>query len=178
VGDGKDYADKERQVPLRLDASGAYLVIARGGDLHASGLVLVTPMKLEVQEDAASGRVRVNVLDRAGGKYLRGVHVKVVGSANDDFRAGETDLRGIFVADGVRGTATVIARDSKGDFAFYRGQTALGKVEKRGVPAPATVDYLENISTSNTTLQDARLGGQMKLYKQSAKGVQVEMMMH
>ena len=47
----------------RSKEEGAYLVVCRGDDLHASGLVLVTPLAVEVQEDAASGRVRTTVKD-------------------------------------------------------------------------------------------------------------------
>ena len=48
---------------LDLEGEGAYLVICRGDDLFSSGLVLITPLDIEVQEDAVSGRVRVNVRD-------------------------------------------------------------------------------------------------------------------
>ncbi|KKL59215.1 hypothetical protein LCGC14_2217580, partial [marine sediment metagenome] len=56
LGDGKDYVDKEKVARLALKDEGAYLVICRGDDLFASGLVLVTPLKIEVQEDVTSGR--------------------------------------------------------------------------------------------------------------------------
>ncbi len=180
LGDGKDYADREREVPLAIDKGGAYLVIGRGEDLHASGLVLVTPMKLEVQEDVESGRVRVNVLDRKTGQYLKDVHVKVIGSDSGEFVAGETDLRGIFVADGIRGTATVIARDAEGRFAFHRGEQMLGQVQQRGgTPAAedAVVNYLMNVEAANTARQFERLSGQKHMYQQRAKGVQVDAMM-
>jgi len=35
---------------------GAYLLVCRGGDLYASGLVLVSPLAVEVQEDAPAGK--------------------------------------------------------------------------------------------------------------------------
>lgn len=182
LGDGKDYADKDREVPLAITKSGAYLVIARGEDLHASGLVLVTPMELRVQEDAESGRVRVNVLDRKTGRYLRDVHVKVIGSASGEFVAGETDLRGVFIADGIRGTATVIARDSEGRFAFHRGKQVLGQVQRsaarKGDKDEATVDYLKNVELYNDMGQKARLSLQKQMYDQREKGVKVEAMMH
>ena len=66
LGDGKDYRDRTHKLPLPLKEEGAYLVVCRGDDLHASGLVLVTPLAVEVQEDAASGRVRTTVKDRDG----------------------------------------------------------------------------------------------------------------
>ena len=52
LGDGKDYRDRTRKLPLPLKEEGAYLVVCRGDDLHASGLVLVTPLAVEVQADA------------------------------------------------------------------------------------------------------------------------------
>ncbi len=125
LGDGKDYRSRTHKLPLPLKEEGAYLVVCRGESLHASGLVLVTPLKVEVQEDASSGRVRTTVKDIKAGNYLRDVHVKVIGSSNRDFVSGETDLRGVFVADGIRGTSTVIAQIEPSRYAFFRGQTSL-----------------------------------------------------
>jgi hypothetical protein len=66
------------------------------------------------------------------------VHVKVIGSGNSDFQSGETDLRGIFVADDIRGTSTVIARSGKDRYAFYRGKTYLGpQPQPNASPDPA-----------------------------------------
>lgn len=175
LGDGRDYAEKETKVALKVQDSGAYLVICRGGDLHASGMVLLTPVKLEVQEDPASGRVRVNAMDRKTGTYLKDVHVKVIGSQNRDFVAGETDLRGVFVADGIRGTATVIARDAAGQFAFYRGTEPLMAPPPRPVRgAKAEVEYMENVAGENARLQSGRAARQQELYQTQQKGVQVQ----
>ena len=71
--------------------------------------MLVTPLEVQVQEDATSGRVRANVINAHSGQYVPEVHVKAIGSADSEFRSGETDLRGIFVADRIHGKATVIA---------------------------------------------------------------------
>ena len=43
LGDGADYDDKTRTIDLPLAKEGAYLVMVRGDDLYASGIVLVTP---------------------------------------------------------------------------------------------------------------------------------------
>jgi hypothetical protein len=138
-------------------------------------MVLLTPVKLEVQEDPASGRVRVNAVDRKTGTYLKDVHVKVIGSENRDFVAGETDLRGVFVADGIRGTATVIARDAAGQFAFYRGAEPLMAAPPRPVRgARADVEYMENVSGENARLQSGRAARQQELYQTQQKGVQVQ----
>ena len=110
LGDGKDYRDCAKPLELPLKEDGAYLVVCRGENLYASDLVLVTPLAVDVQEDAVSGQVRTTVKDSTKDSYLRDVHVKVIGSRNDDFVSGETDLRGVFVADGIEGTSTVIAQ--------------------------------------------------------------------
>jgi alpha-2-macroglobulin len=129
---------------LPLKDEGAYLVVCRGDDLHASGLALVTPLAVEVQEDAASGRVRTTVKDAAAGRYVPEVHVKVIGSSNAEFTSGATDLRGVFVADGIRGASTVIAQVQPARYAFFRGQTTLGppaeaaKTEAKPSAAAAT----------------------------------------
>ena len=135
LGDGKDFRDREQPLKLPLKEEGAYLVVCRGENLYTSGLVLVSPLALEVQEDATSGRVRVTVKNVVADRYAHDVHVKAIGTANDKFTSGETDLRGIFVADAIRGTATVIARSEGDRYAFYRGKTVLGKVA-RAQPAP------------------------------------------
>ena len=53
LGDGADFADMNKTVKLKLKEEGAFLVICRGDDLFTSGLVLVSPLKLEIQEEAA-----------------------------------------------------------------------------------------------------------------------------
>jgi alpha-2-macroglobulin len=50
--------------------------------------------------------------------------------------SGQSDLRGIFVADGIIGTSTVIARTDANRYAFYRGKTPLGNVPN-APPAPS-----------------------------------------
>ncbi len=135
LGDGKDYRDREKELELPLKEEGAYLVVCQGENQYTSGLVLVSPLVLEIQEDAASGRVRVTVKDVVGDKFVHNVHVKVIGSANDQFVSGQSDLRGIFVADGIVGTSTVIARTDANRYAFYRGKIPLGNVPQPGAGA-------------------------------------------
>ena len=125
LGDGQDYRDRSRDLDLPLDKEGAYLVVCRGEDLYTSGLVLVTPLVIEVQEDAVSGQVRTTVKTRSDDRYLHNVHVKAIGSRNDEFVSGQTDLRGVYVADGILGTSTVIAQTDPSRYAFFRGDTDL-----------------------------------------------------
>jgi hypothetical protein len=62
----------------------------------------------------------------------------VIGSLNEDFVSGTTDLRGVFVADGVRGVPTVIAEMTPGRYAFFRGQAGGGGQPIAVVAAPRT----------------------------------------
>jgi len=126
LGDGSDFADKIKTLDLPLTKEGAYLVMARGGELYASGVVLVTPLELEVLEEADSGRVRVTVRDAATGDLMPKVQVKVIGGNNPAFFTGQTDLRGVFVAEGVNGPVTAVARKGAGQYAFYRGTAPVG----------------------------------------------------
>lgn len=183
LGDGKDYLDKEKSLKLNLKEEGAYLVICRGDDLFASGLVLVTPLEIEVQEEAASGRVRANVIDKVKGVRPAGVHVKAIGSKDQKFRSGETDLRGIFVADNLRGKATVIARTGDSRYAFYRGEDWLGaanapKPPTRGQqPAPQSgeqLDYQYNLRLQNGIIQKGNYSKFDRQRRQQNKGVEVQ----
>ncbi|MCX8037329.1 MAG: hypothetical protein N3D11_09865, partial [Candidatus Sumerlaeia bacterium] len=124
LGEGVDYMDKKTSVPLDLKDKGAFLVMAKGDDLNRSTMVLRSDLGLDVQEDPASGRVRANVYKKASKQYLPKAHVKVIGEGNSEFISGDTDLRGIFVADNVRGKVTVIARHGD-EYVFYRGTTPL-----------------------------------------------------
>jgi hypothetical protein len=134
LGDGRDYKNKVHKLALELAEPGAYLVVVRGGDRIATGMVLKTDLRIEAQEQCDVGRLRVNV--RQGDGYLAGAHVKVVGSGDGAFRSGDTDLRGVFVADALVGLPTVIAK--KGDhYAFYRGSTVHQPDRFRPAPEPA-----------------------------------------
>ncbi|MDV6029297.1 MAG: tetratricopeptide repeat protein [Phycisphaera sp. RhM] len=125
LGDGKDYRDRETKIALPLNEQGAYLVVGRSDSLYTSGLMVVSPLALTVEEDSVSGRVRVSVKDQTEDAFVGDVHVKVIGSANDQFVSGQTDLRGLFVADGIEGTSTVIAVGQNDQYAFHRGSVFL-----------------------------------------------------
>ena len=191
LGDGRDYRDLKHALALPLQDEGAYLVVCRGGDLYSSGLVLVSPLVVDVQEDAASGRVRVTVKEIAGernedAKYLANVHVKVIGSSNSAFTSGETDLRGVFIADSIVGTSTVIAQAESGQYAFFRGKTQLGPVAantpaQAGEPASSEKgkatdgkDLLKNVYQGQIDASRFNSIKLQQLYDNSARGVQVE----
>jgi hypothetical protein len=175
LGSGEDYTDLEKMIPLDLTEVGAYLVICRGDDLFTSSLVLITPLEIQVQEDRSSGRVRVNVLNTESDRYASDVHVKVIGSENERFTSGETDLRGIFIADGINGTPTVIARDRNNRYAFYRGKSWIGAPETgiQREEAPET-DYRSNTLRKQQELQDLNRMNLNRLYEEERDGVQVQ----
>ena len=180
LGDGKDYVDKETMVKLGIKDEAAYLVIARGDDLFTSAVVLISPLKIDVQEDPVSGRVRANVTDQAKSAYVAEVHVKAIGSSDSEFKSGQTDLRGIFVADGLRGKATVIARLGDSRYAFYRGEKWLGQPEASKSPAQPALKQLQdvqydiNLGGSNNDIQFKNSKQFDDFRRQSQKGVQVQ----
>ena len=182
LGDGKDFVEKERKLSLKWKNEAAYLIICRGDDLFTSGMVLITPLKIEVQQDAKSGRVRANVLDTVKGGYRPEVHVKAIGSSDTEFRSGETDLRGLFIADNVHGKATVIAREGESRYAFFRGDTWLGAPPNAPAakPQPAApqgqqLDYQNNLNDQNDKIQEFNNGRFNEQRRQAPnKGVQMK----
>ncbi len=126
LGDGSDYDDRSRTIELPLTREGAYLVMIRGDNLYASGIVLVSPLELEVLEEPASGRVRITVRDARSKDLVPRVQVKVIGSNNSEFFSGDSDLRGVFVAEGVQGQVTAVVRKDT-QYAFYRGTGYVGQ---------------------------------------------------
>jgi hypothetical protein len=186
LGDGKDYRDREKELELPLKEEGAYLVVCQGENLYTSGLVLVSPLLLEIQEDAASGRVRVTVKDVVAEKFVHDVHVKVIGSANDQFVSGQSDLRGIFVADGINGTSTVIARTDANRYAFYRGKTPLGNVPQANAPAEGKPRsgrqqeaqgkelLRENLYEQNSIFNNEQRGNYRNVIKNPTQGVKAK----
>ncbi len=135
LGSGADYDDQSRSIDLPLAKEGAYLTMIRGDNLYASGIVLVSPLEIEALEDPAGGRVRITVRDARTKGPLPKVQVKVIGSDNREFISGTTDLRGVFVAEALRGMVTAVAKKGELEYAFYRGTTYLGAREP-AVPAP------------------------------------------
>ncbi|MHC5541469.1 hypothetical protein ACYOEI_24885, partial [Singulisphaera rosea] len=181
LGKGEDYADKLKAIDLPLEKEGAYLVMTRGGDLYASGIILVSPLELEVLEEAEAGRVRVMVRDALTKDPATKVQVKVIGDENHTFFSGETDLRGVFVAEGVQGEVTAVARRGTAQYAFYRGTTHVGQAtkaeanapapqlpnEKPGAPAPSLEQNIQMQNGANQMRQIERLQNR---YNQGGQG--------
>ena len=100
----------------------------RGDNLYASGIVLVSPLEIEVlEEPGRRPRAASTVRDARTKDFVPKVQVKVIGSDNPQFISGETDLRGVFVAEGVQGLVTAVARKGTTQYAFYRGTTYVGQ---------------------------------------------------
>jgi tetratricopeptide (TPR) repeat protein len=184
---GNALRTEETEASLDLTRPGAYLVICRGGSLHTSGLVLITQLELDVHSDPQSGRIRVQATSTVDQRYLHEVDVRVIGSANNSFTSGETDPRGIFVADGVRGSATVIARHGQAHYAFYRGTQLLAQpsAPTRGQRAQTLMNdgfffeqkesnaYFSNVMEMNRAIQGKRGGNLQEMIQRDRKGVQV-----
>jgi hypothetical protein len=163
LGDGQDFEDKIKTIDLPVEKEGAYLVMIRGENLYASGIVLVSPLELEVLEEADAGRVRVTVRDAKSKASVAKVSVKVIGTDNPTFLSGQTDLRGVYVAEGVRGQVTAVARRESAQYAFYRGTTHVGTP-----PAPAGAGAPANTPPAPNTWGvdvngDADLGKNIKI---------------
>jgi alpha-2-macroglobulin len=188
LGDGTDFEDRSRPLGLTLKKEGAYLVMVRGDDLYASGIVLVSPLALEVREEARAGRVRLRVLDARTKDPVAGVQVKVIGSDNPSFFSGQTDLRGVFLAEGVRGTVTAVARRGSAQYAFYRGTEPVGTAEQPHAPAtpeaakpaaptaPPTDGLDQNLKSQNRANQSRQLDRLQRRYGEPtpSKGVRVK----
>jgi uncharacterized protein YfaS (alpha-2-macroglobulin family)/tetratricopeptide (TPR) repeat protein len=179
LGKKAQYNDTEETIALNVKEEGAYLVICRGDDLFASGLVLITPLAIDVQEDPQSGRVRVNVRNIVSNEYADNVHVKVIGSENTSFVSGETDLRGIFIADGINGAATVIVRDKKDRYAFHRGVALLntGGYENREEMEQKELqedEYRMNLDEKQIQMREQNRGNLDKIYNEKRSGVQIQ----
>jgi len=140
---------------------------------------------VEVQEDVISGRVRTTVKDQTDDGYVSDVHVKVIGSHNNEFVSGETDLRGVFVADGIQGTSTVIAQTEGSRYAFFRGKTPLAVAmmeapeEDAAMPAaqPSAQGkqmLLEGLQDQNWNFQKEQVDLLQKVYESDQKGVEAQ----
>ena len=110
------------------------------------------------------------------------MHVKVIGSRNDDFVSGETDLRGVFVADGIQGTSTVIAQAESSHYAFFRGKAdlvpavpAANKAEEAMPQRPAESlkqQLLKGVQIRNFGMQRKQVQQLDQLYEAPSQGVE------
>jgi alpha-2-macroglobulin len=127
LGDGHDYRDRARKLALPLKQEGAYLIVCRGEELYASGLVLISPLEIESHFDPATKLVQVFVKDAASGKYVSDAQVRIAqygGSQPPRMLTGATDLRGVFAGQSLAPSATIVVRSATGGYAFATAKTA------------------------------------------------------
>jgi hypothetical protein len=107
------------------------------------------------------------------------VQVKVIGSENAGFVSGETDLRGVYVAEGLAGQVTAVARQGVARYAFYRGTTHVGAPPKpaqqpaTNAPADAAKEpqsLEENLRMQNSTNQMKQIERLQNRYNQGGQG--------
>jgi alpha-2-macroglobulin len=144
----------------------------RGENLYASGIVLLTPIELEVLEEPAGGRVRVTVRDARSGDLLPKVLIKVNGNADSQFNSGETDLRGVFVAEGLHGILTVVARQGTAQYAFNRGTTYVG--QPIDVPPPPPGQPVPQAGEANWGTLNQSLDSNLKMQNTTNSLRQIE----
>ena len=107
----------------------------------------------------------ITVRDARTKDLLPKVQVKVIGSDNPEFISGETDLRGVFVAEGVRGMVTAVARKGDLEYAFYRGTTFVGPAtavpsDDRPLPRSEAGRKLPNQPPSEIARQQSQVAEQ------------------
>lgn len=183
--DNGSMRQQDYEVELKLPEAGAYLVICRSESIHASGMILVSDFELEVAMVGTQG-VRVQAVDREDGKYLRDVDVRVIGANDSNFISGRTDPRGLYLADGFHGAATVIARHGGRHYAFYRGATSGGLDFSALNLLPSDKDskrtqgemldsesYLDNVRSFNGLQQESRSQNLKKKQQSQSLGVEL-----
>ncbi|MGJ8657985.1 MAG: tetratricopeptide repeat protein [Akkermansiaceae bacterium] len=186
LGDGNDYQEREKEISLPINDDGAYLVICRGDYLHTTGLVLITPLKLEVQESPEDQSVRVNISDKKSGKYIDSVHVKAIGTGQDRFKSGETDLRGVWQTAHITSPSTIIAKDPKGRYAFFRSKLTYvptdaaddpfgGADQLNNVRKPSKkIDFNSNLKLKQEMLDKSNLLDYENNRRSNGKGVEIK----
>lgn len=189
LGSGNDLQEMQKEVSLQLPKAGAYLVLCRGDELHSSGLVLVSDLELEVAEEIGTQRVRVQVVHQSDRRYLRDVDISIISQNSQGLVAGQTDPRGLFVADGVQGATTVIARLDDSHYAFHRSENWVHRnlrelqemeraIQLRSSNAlqaqEKSLEYFQNVFDLNDSNQMQRKNRLNEEIKRERKGVQVK----
>lgn len=164
------------RISLPIKEVGAYLVLAHAGDVFASGLVLVSPLKMEVQQ--YEGLARVTLRDSKPAGPAAGV--RVTASNEQAFVSAETDLRGsasLALSGGRR--ITVIARRGKDEYAFYRSAVTLEEEKRAAARRQRAVQYDEGILGVNVMMQQEAAGKLRGAFERRAagqQGVQAQML--
>lgn len=166
------YIDHEQEVPLKLEKNGAYLLLAQAGNLKSAGLLLKSDLKLKVQQLPKQNRVRLNV--KRKGLPIPGARIKIVRAESDEVLSGKTDLRGVFVGEGLQGGMSALV-ESKGQYAFYQspifshppyGPAGVG-------PKPKREDLLRNNRLELRKLQERGGKSLDRLFRNQQQGVEL-----
>jgi tetratricopeptide (TPR) repeat protein len=112
----EDFRWHEETVDLPAKEKGVYLVVAKGGGLDASSVVLVSDLEVSVQE--TGGRLRVYAVNRTTGTPMADVYVKI-GTGSAIHAQGFTDPRGVFEAPAAGAGFSVVA-EKDGHVALWR----------------------------------------------------------
>jgi len=172
---GARFREQQVSVSLPLSQPGAYLALVKGAGLEVGSLLLYSDLTLAVQEDRNLGRVRVTVTDPAG-QPVADAHVKVIGTSGGAIVSGDTDLRGVFVAEAVHGVPTVIARHDE-HYAFHRGAQQAPPPPAVRMPSASVqeVDLLEQLrSLGYVQRQENRAAFDKDVYGAEFQGVSAE----
>lgn len=162
LGTSEDFESKETAIDLGLAEKGAYLIVLRtenevgAESLAGATLLLRTDIKVEVREDAVAGRTWINVRNSANASIPK-AEVRVVGSQDGEVKTGRTDLRGVYIAEGIHGRTTVIAQvmpadpgDNSGpSFAFFKGSVELAPQPRKAKAAEKGSESFEDAATKD-----------------------------
>ncbi len=166
------YIDHEQEVPLKLEKNGAYLLLAQAGNLKNAGLLLKSDLKLKVQQLPKQNRVRLNV--KRKGLPIPGARIKIVRAESDEVLSGKTDLRGVFVGEGLQGGMSALV-ESKGQYAFYQSPIfSHPPYCPAGVgPKPKREDLLRNNRLELRKLQERGGKSLDRLFRNQQQGVEL-----
>ncbi|MBI4879074.1 MAG: hypothetical protein HY812_05355 [Planctomycetes bacterium] len=151
----QDSSSQTLKATLDVPEVGAYLLVARAGDLHARGMAIRSDLAIDVVEEG--GAVRVHAQSAPGAKPQEGALVTLVGSQNPDFVTRRTDLRGICEASGLAGRVAVIA-EREGHYAFYQGAVYLEEPQT----AQWEVQDKANFAEKQVRQEADRMGEQLR----------------
>jgi tetratricopeptide (TPR) repeat protein len=159
-------------IDLPFENTGAYLVLVRSKEAFASGLVLITPLSMEIQE--TQDAVRATILEGKKMSPVRDVYVKA--SNGSDFKDDSTDLRGAATIEIEGGEGlTVVARRGKDEYAFFRSKTDTGEIELPWFDVSEKVSYNSSILEDNEMVQQevaSNLQNNFRRRKKNERGLQ------
>jgi alpha-2-macroglobulin len=115
LGAGEDLSWQSKSLTLPLKDEGAYLLICRTDNQVLSGLVIVSPLQLEVQDEQMQLRLSL----RDSKTFIPDAEVAVYDSRKPQPQTGRTDPRGSYEAY-AEGIPTVVIRAGE-RYAYYRG---------------------------------------------------------